>query len=163
MSQSNYFKIYFGELAAGWLTVTLESHEQEYTFNPSHVPYDSIQELADGLGNLLSTNTHAKVRWNDEPVEHEFCFTNKDNQVEFSVIRYNGNRRSQPERVFTAQGTTYSIIRAFWMALRDLETRYSLDEYRERWREPFPVTEMTFLNNQFQKLKAAQTQFIESS
>jgi hypothetical protein len=162
MNQSNRFKIHFGELAAGWLLVTLENHEQEYCFNPSHVPYDSIQELVDGLGNLLSGNTDAKVRWNDEPVEHEFRFTKKSDEFEFLVIRFNGTQRDQPEKVFTTQGTAYSIMRTFWMALRDLETRYSLDEYRERWREPFPVREMSFFTNQFQKLKAAQAQIIEA-
>ncbi len=158
MNRSERFTIKFDDLADGWLTVRLKEGNQEYTFFPSHVPYDSIQELADGLGNLLLGYLQAKTRWNDEPVEHEFVFDKTENQLSFRVRLLNETRLGkQPEEVFATHGTLYQIIRPFWVALRDLETRYSAEEYQRRWQEPFPVNEMRVLTAQFEKLKQAQT------
>lgn len=158
MIRSERFTIRFDDLENGWLTVRLEKGEQKYMFVPSHVPYDSIQELADGLGNLLSGYTEAKVRWNDEPVEHEFFFDKTETALFFKVVLLHETRfGKQPEEVFAMQGTLYQIIRPFWVALRDLETRYSTEEYQQRWRELFPVNEMRLLTAQYEKLKQAQT------
>lgn len=157
MNRSERFNIRFDDLENGWLTVRLKNGDQEYTFIPSHVPYDSIRELADGLGNLLLGYTQTKARWNDEPVEHEFVFDKTGNQLSFQVMLLNERRLGkQPEEVFAIQGTLYEIIRPFWAALRDLETRYPAEEYQRRWREPFPVKEMRVLTAQFEKLKQAQ-------
>ena len=157
VNRSERFTIKLDDLADGWLTVRLKEGNQEYTFFPSHVPYDSIRELADGLGNLLSGYTQAKTRWNDEPAEHEFLFDKADNELSFRVMLLNETRLGkQPEEVFATQGTLYGIIRPFWVTLRDLETRYPAEEYQHRWREPFPVNEMRLLTTQFEKLKQAQ-------
>ncbi|MFN7944013.1 MAG: hypothetical protein U0Z53_01455 [Blastocatellia bacterium] len=155
--KSERFTIRFDDLENGWLTVRIKQGNAEYTFFPSHVPYDSIRELTDGLGNLLLGDTQATVHWNDEPIEHEFVFDKTGNELSFRVLLLNETRLGkQPEEVFGLQGTLYEIIRPFWVALRDLETRYPAEEYQRRWREPFPVNEMRVLTAHFEKLKRAQ-------
>jgi hypothetical protein len=157
VNRNERFKIRFDDLENGWLTVRLKNGDQEYTFIPSHVPSDSIRELADGLGNLLLGYTQTKARWNDEPVEHEFVFDKRGSQLSFRVMLLKETRLGkQSEEVIATQGTLYDIIRTFWVALRDLETRYPAEEYQQRWREPFPFNEMRLLTAQFEKLKQAQ-------
>lgn len=158
MKRNERFKIQFDGPEHGWMTVQLKHRNQQYTFAPSHVPYDSIQELTDGLGNLLSGYTQVKTRWNDEPIEHEFVFVTTGHQLSFQVLQLNETRAGkQPEKVFATEGTIYEIIRPFWVALRDLETRYPAEEYQRRWREPFPAHEMRHFTEQLKKLKQEQT------
>lgn len=132
----------------------MEAGDKEYTFCPSHIPYDSIRELTDGLGNLFSGRSPVKVRWNDEPVVHEFIFDKTENELDFRVLLINETLFGKDrEEVFSISGNLYEVIRPFWVALRDLESRYSLDEYQHRWRSPFPVREMQHFIKTFRDLK----------
>jgi hypothetical protein len=123
MVNSHKLTVEFDGPQAGWLTVKLDAEDQGYEFWPSHVPYDSISELVNALLNILDNRKNAVVHWNDEPVEHLL-------------------HGAIPEEVFCFNGTLYEVIRPFWKALRDMETRQSYAEYEKQWREPFPEHEM---------------------
>src|SRR4051812_2036916 len=69
----------------GWMTVTVSNATDSYTFVPSHVVYDSIAEVALALLAILDGAPHAIVRWNDEPVEHEWVLTRKADDLEVTV------------------------------------------------------------------------------
>lgn len=139
---------------SGWLKVELSSGDQNYSFFPSHVPYDSISELVDALLKILDGNDKAVVRWNDEPVEHEFVFEPKGDQVDFRVYLINetivGNAR---EQVFTFSESSPEMVWRFWKALRDMESKQSHEEYEKQWREPFPAWEMAELTRRVKELR----------
>ena len=157
MTRDNNLQVNFLELADRWITVELKTGEMQYKFFPSHLPYDSMRELADGLGNLLSRETQVIARWNDEPVEHEFAFTKTGEQIELKVYLVKATSfGKQREEVFAVTSAAYAIIRPFWKALRELETRYSSEEYLQRLRYSFPTNEMSYFTQQFEKLKLTQ-------
>jgi hypothetical protein len=48
--------------------------------------------------------------------------------------------------LFEIQGTFAEICLPFWRALRNLQTRFSGDEFQLRWRHPFPGSGMQKLS-----------------
>ncbi|MBA3321721.1 MAG: hypothetical protein H0T45_09805 [Pyrinomonadaceae bacterium] len=153
MPDTGNLKVEFNGPEHGWLTVTLSAREKEYGFMPSHAPYDSINELVSALLKVVDGYTNAVVRWNDEPVEHEFLFDVESEQVDFKVykiIQSSVAGRTR-EKAFAFNGSLYKVVRPFWKALRDMESKQSLAEYERQWREPFPEREMRELT---QKIKA---------
>jgi hypothetical protein len=147
MANSHRLRIDLDRPISGWLKVELSFGDQNYSFIPSHVPYDSISELVKALLQTLDGYDNSIVRWNDEPLEHEFVFEPKGNQAEFRVLviteTANGKER---EQVFTFLGSIYDLVWPFWKALRDMESRRSKREYEKEWREPFPEREMIDFN-----------------
>jgi hypothetical protein len=103
---------------------------------------------------VLDGYDKAIVRWNDEPVEHEFVFEPKGNHVDFRVYLLKetllGKER---EQVFTFSASAYDAVWPFWKALRDMESRQSRETYEKQWRDPFPEREMVELTNRIKELK----------
>jgi hypothetical protein len=153
MKPQERFKVRL-DLGDSGAEVELSVGENRYSFLPTHVAYDSIRDLVDALGNLLSGYAQVNVRWNDEPAEHEFVFEKSGDQADFKVYFLKNTLLGlEREEVFATRGTVYEIIRPFWKALRDLEGRYTAEEFLRRWREPFPTNEMRHFNQRFEKLK----------
>lgn len=97
----------------------------------------------------------AIVRWNDEPVEHEFIFEPKGDQVEFRVFLINETvAGKRPGQVFIFTDSIYGVVWPSWKALRDMESRQSREEYEKQWREPFPEREMIELTNRVKELRS---------
>ncbi|HYX72831.1 MAG TPA: hypothetical protein VE732_08670 [Nitrososphaera sp.] len=140
---------------AGWTTVTLSAGEGNYQFFPSHVPYDSVSELVNALLKILDGYPEAIVRWNDEPVEHEFVFVSECEQVNFTVYEIidsivAGKMRDEK---FAFSGPRSDVLRPFWKGLRDMQSKQNLKEYERQWREPFPEREMFELTQRIKELK----------
>ncbi|HEU4386235.1 MAG TPA: hypothetical protein VFV34_00460 [Blastocatellia bacterium] len=155
MTKSERLKIELDQPESGWLRVELAFGDQKYSFFPSHVPYDSVTELANALLKILDGYDKALVHWNDEPVEHEFVFEPEGNQIDFRA--YIINERTfgkEREQVFRFSGNTNDVVWPFWKALRDLESRQSKEEYEKQWREPFPEREMLELTNRVKELRS---------
>lgn len=150
-------KVKFENVNAGWMTVTLLTGLNQYTFDPSDVPCDSILELVDGLGRLLVQDEEVVTHWNDEPIEHVFVFRKTNEQLKLTVFRLSPHSK-MPNRevVFSAEDSIYKMIRAFWVALRDLETRYFEQDDDKCWSNPFPKLEMQYLTYHLQNLKKFQ-------
>jgi hypothetical protein len=135
MDETQRLKINLGRPEDGWLSAELNLGDQVYKFNPSYVPYDSINELVNALLKILDGYDKAIVRWNDEPVEHELVFETKDGQMDLRVYLINETViGKQPEEVFNFSGSAYEVIWPFWKALRDMESRQSREEYEKHWR-----------------------------
>lgn len=154
MSKLQRLRIDLDRPVSGWLKVELGSGDQNYIFYPSHVPYDSIRELVDALLKILDGDDKAIVRWNDEPVEHEFVFEPKGDQVDFRVYLINlAVIAKERVQVFLFNDAIQNVVGQFWKALRAMESRQSYEEYEKQWREPFPVREMTELTKRVKELK----------
>jgi len=150
-------KFSFDDPDAGWIAIELSVGERRCSFPVEHVPYDLIQQLADGLGNLLSGSPKISARANDGPIEYEFIFEKTGDQIDLRVYVLNETPFGKDrEELFGATDSVYAIIRPFWKALRDLETKYLPDEYLRRWREAFPEREMRYFTEQFEKVKKLQ-------
>lgn len=148
MGGTESLRVYLDAPSAGWTCVTLEHGTSTLRLVPSHVPYDSISDLVDALLSVLERRD-AVVRWNDEPVEHEFHFApGQFDDAALRVFRLDGQPHAAAERVLVFQfvGNHQAIVRAFWRALRDMESRQTREEYAQRWGQSFPergLTELT--------------------
>ena len=129
--------------------------EQHYQFFPSHVPYDSVSELVNALLEILAGYPKAIVRWNDEPVEHEFVFMSEGERVNFTVYEIIDSvvaGKVRDER-FAFSGSRYDVLHPFWKGLREMQSKQSLEEYERQWREPFPERDMLELMQRMKELK----------
>jgi hypothetical protein len=158
MSDVQRLKIDLGQPRHGSLDVELSAGDRTYKFFPSYTPYDSIGELARALLVVLNGDK-AIARWNDEPDEHEFIFEPQENQIMFQVnfipdpvVTRRGLKR-EPEQVFIFTSSAYEVIRPFWKALRDLQSRQSREEFKERWRGEFPERDVMELTERLKKRK----------
>lgn len=140
MANAQKLKVHIKPPEHGWIAIILNHGDASYQFFPSHIPHDSITELVNALL-LVIDGVEACVRWNDEPLEHEFQFTpNSDETVKFQVVRLDSQPHAGPvpASVFLFTAPARDIVWVFWKALRDMESRQTHDEYLLRWGEPFP-------------------------
>jgi hypothetical protein len=152
MAAERKLKVSFDEPEHGWIAITMSAGEEQFRIIPSHVPYDSITELAIALNKILEGYAEAVVRWNEEPAEYEFVFRVSGESLNLEiceVARIQGGVRRNS--VFSFGGPRDQVLISFWRALRELQGRYSPSEYEKRWEEPFPTREMEVLT---QRIKA---------
>jgi hypothetical protein len=140
---------------AGWTMVTLSAGERYYRFVPSHVPYDSVRELVEALLKILDGYLEAIVRWNDEPVEHQFVFISEGERVNLKVYEILDSVVSGRvlDEKFAHGGSRYDVLRAFWKGLREMQSKQSLEEYERQWCERFPEREMVELTRRIKEPK----------
>lgn len=61
----------------------------------SHIPYDSLLELVNGLIMFIETNDPRVIRWNTEPIEDEFIFSKIDDKATFKVKKFTDSQTNQ--------------------------------------------------------------------
>jgi hypothetical protein len=152
MAAERKLKVGFDEPEHGWIAITMSADDERFILIPSHVPYDSITELAVALNKILEGYSEATVRWNEEPAEYEFVFRVSEGALNldiYEVARVQGGIRRNS--VFSFSGLRDQLLISFWRALRELQGRYDPSEYERRWNEPFPTSEMEVLT---QRIKA---------
>ena len=154
MAAERKLKVSFDEPEHGWIAITVSVDDERFMLIPSHVPYDSITELAVALNKILEGYSEAAVRWNEEPAEYEFVFRVNEGSLNLDVYEVTtvqgGIRRNS---VFSFSGPRDQLVISFWRALRELQGRYDPAEYQRRWREPFPTREMEVLTQRMKALK----------
>jgi len=154
MSAERKLKISFDEPEHGWIAITMSADDERFTLVLSHIPYDSISELAAALNKILEGYSEAIVRWNEGPAEYEFVFRVSEERLNLDVCEVTtvqgGIRRNS---VFSFIGLRDQLLIAFWRALRELQGRYDPAEYERRWKEPFPTREMEVLTQRMKALK----------
>jgi hypothetical protein len=152
MAAERKLKVSFDEPEHGWIAITISADDERFMLIPSHVPYDSITELAAALNKILEGYSEAVVRWNEEPAEYEFVFRVSEGALNLDVYEVDriqgGIRRNS---VFSLSEPRDRLLISFWRALRELQGRYDPSEYERRWKEPFPTREMEVLT---QRIKA---------
>ena len=135
------------------MPVELIANEQ-FSFIASYTPYDSLTELVEALRSFLKSGQPRLARWNTEPVEYEFVFSEASNQAKLKVFKYPNHQRleSAAEIVFLrVTNSRISLVLSFWRALRAFETTNHL---AHQWHWTFPTREMDLLKEQIKVLKA---------
>lgn len=153
---SKSFRVSFNSPQSGFMSLSLETGEQQFVNAVSSAPYDSLRELIEGLTALLTAGRGFKVKWNCEPDELDFeAEAERDERVSFKVIHYTDHRRlAETGRVLlTHTGSRLEICHSFWRALRDLRRHIATDEFDRNWRRPFPQTEMQQLTEALRSFK----------
>src|SRR5215813_7806404 len=74
MTVERKLKVSFDEPEHGWIAITMSVDDEQFMLVPSHVPYDSIAELAAPLNNILEGYSEVVERWNEGLAEYEFVF-----------------------------------------------------------------------------------------
>uniref|UniRef100_A0A0C1N5B2 Uncharacterized protein n=1 Tax=Tolypothrix bouteillei VB521301 TaxID=1479485 RepID=A0A0C1N5B2_9CYAN len=91
------------------------------------------------------------MRWNTEPIEYEFIFSESDGQAQLEVVEYANSKRikGKSQTVFHLNGSRKFLVLPFWRALRDVETRIA---FEQKWQRSFPKLGMQQLGQQIQHL-----------
>lgn len=137
----------FGEPDAGTIDVTLRHEAETVNIGASYI-YNSFHSLAEALIRLKNNADEAVVVWQCEPSEYEFRFSHQDTVVSLQVLLFPGQERSifdELRPVLTVTGSYEEICLPFWRALRQLQGRFSQEEWQARWHGPFPSRELDLL------------------
>lgn len=154
MPENSKLKVEIETPKHGWTHIKLNSENSSYEFFPSDVPIDSISELVKAMLEILSGNNESKVYWNDEPTEHTFIFTDKNEFCDLKVYEvFESVAGKNLEERFSFSGTKYEVLRPFWKALCGMKSKLSLDEYEKHWENPFPTNEMLEIKQKLKDLR----------
>ena len=157
MSENSKLKVEIEAPEHGWTHIKLSAEDRLYEFFPSDVPIDSISELAKAMLKILSGSNESKVYWNDEPVEHNFLFTIKNEQCNFKVSEvFESIVGKNLEERFSFDGMKYEVLRPFWKALCDMKSKQSLEEYEKHRGNSFPTSEIFEIKQKLKDLKNEQ-------
>ncbi len=133
----------------GWMGFDLQIADNRHTFQVSYTPNDFLDELVTAL--FLAAKGIAGVALaHAEPTVIELAFSPdlQSDQLSLTVIEYSdwGRRIGHNRPLFAVQGSTESIVVAFWRSLRRLQSEVTPDEYRERMRRDFPTARVLNLS-----------------
>lgn len=130
--------------------MTIRSDETVVTLLVSYVLYNTLDELVDGLHALTTGDHYRSVRIFEEPTSCELRFRRENELIRFELWRFSSysqiRSRKPGQMLFEIEGTLAEICLPFWRALRNLQTRFSEDEFQRRWRYPFPGSGMQKLS-----------------
>lgn len=151
-------KVEFTAPEHGWTIVKLSLGSESYQSFPSHTPYDSFGELIKALLNIIDGVPDAIVLWNDEPVEHKFVLIADSERVNFKVYEIIKSVTTgivtDVER-FSYEGNLYEVVRPFWKALRDMQSKQSSEDFRKHWQWTLPEREILELTQKLKSIKNA--------
>jgi hypothetical protein len=134
-------QIEFDTPSARWIGMTVRCHDQEVTVIGSSTPYDSIGDLAMAMFRLAAGSPDAVVSFNEEPMEYDLRFQERDNRIDVTLTIYPDHRRSKDigRDVLRAEASRAEVCLSFWRALRRLQTALSEEGFAEAWGYPFPA------------------------
>jgi hypothetical protein len=141
----------FGTPQHGWLDVVLVHRDGQsgtihtHAIDVSHIPCDSLAQLADAACSLLEGRDEARVDWSLEPVYDVWLFrrTGEADLVEVRVGTESAREVPEPFVVVPAD----ALATAIWRGLRRLESdpiwrdTWAL----EAWSSAFPIEKVATL------------------
>lgn len=137
-ASSTKLSVEFSPPKHGWIQLALKSGHQNLLIPVSHVPFDSLQELAVAVSAFLETGQQGVAHLNSEPEEYDVMFETGDrpSALLVKVVRYaRGRRSSSPEVVLHHEADAVQTGRTVWRAFRKLETQF----VSEHWAHAFPA------------------------
>ncbi len=159
-----HLKIRFGEPTGGWMNFSIwEDNQEQVRYDVSDI-IPSFDLLVRALLALGERETEATVTWALEPSEFDLLFLSQGDCIRLEVVPFPGSfrpykneedtallgsfRPRQDEKalpIFIFVGSYKQTCLPFWLALRELEDRYSAEELARRWTSPFPHKELALL------------------
>lgn len=142
----NKLRVEFGDPQHGWMAMTIRSDASVVALTVSSVLYDTLDELVDGLRALTTGDDHRSVRIFEEPTSCELQFNLANGTMGLKLCRFDSHSRRSSrkpgQRLFETAGSGSEICLPFWRALRNLQTRFSAEEFRLWWHRHFPESGM---------------------
>lgn len=138
-------QVSFGAPVHGWLPFAIGTAGARVEAAISHVPHDSLGDLATALRALVEDGLPGAVRFCEEPAELELRFdVTAPGRVRLSVERWPGAARGgAPEEVaLVRKAATEDLALAFWRALRRLQVDHFPGGASPHWNRPFPVRDV---------------------
>ena len=133
-------RVAFDDPEHGWMVVSVAAGEQCFSEAVSHVPHDSLWQLATTLSLLLEGADQGTVTWSAEPTEYDFRFGRRGDEIVLDILEFpSPTRTTQGNPRLHTTGQFDEICRPFWKALRDLQGRFTAQEFGRRWCHGFPV------------------------
>lgn len=133
---------------AGWIGIRLTAPEGALAERFSHV-YSSLEQLCVAVCDVAQGIAARPAILLLEPVEVALRFAPCGaDDIELTVSLFPDARRvvgRRPTSVLIHRGRTRDVVRAFWRALRRLETSLPEEAFAREWRAPFPALEMSAL------------------
>lgn len=142
-------KVWFGTPQHGWMELTIVADDETFSTTISHIPYDSLSDLTKALLTLLEGIDYNVVTLNTEPTEYEIRFERlpDEDMIQMTILRYPDSRRvnNTGNVEFSLKESCADICLPFWRALRDLQSRVPLEEFKQHWSPGFPASDMQVL------------------
>ena len=137
-------RVRFDDPDNGSIGISIEQRDSSFAESFSYVPYDSLQELVLALGRVLASDTTTSATCLVGAPEFDLHFERSDNIVRFTVVEFADYRRQKGagKTAFLASGSFEQICVPFWRALRELESRFSSEDFAGRWHREFPHDEL---------------------
>jgi hypothetical protein len=133
---------------SGWIGIRLTAPEGELAERFSYV-YSSLEQLCVAVCDAAQGIQARPAILLLEPVEVELRFAPCGaDDTELTVSLFPDARRvagRRPTSALIHRGRTRDMVRAFWRALRRLETSVPEEAFAREWRSPFPALEMSAL------------------
>jgi len=144
---SDNFEVSFNSPQCGWMSIGFLGGGNEFHTTTAHAPHEkALAELLNVLADLLDANkpalTHI-LKWNRDPEEFDFIFRKTGGRVRLEIVQYPTEERDAAERetVFSCDGDTKEIAKAFHETFTQLHADRETDEFEANWRQPFPAVE----------------------
>jgi hypothetical protein len=143
----NKLKVEFDEPNVGGIWLTLKYGAETVNISATYI-YNSFFPLVEALYRLKNAPGEGTVVWQCEPSEYEFQFSRQNLTISLQVLLFPDSSRSifdKQEPKLSITGSYNEVCLPFWRALRQLQGRYSDDEWEVRWQSPFPRRELDLL------------------
>ncbi len=147
MGMSEKVRVSFGDPENGWVRQSISCGDQVLRIVGSYTPSDSFRDLTTALLNLLVYEGEFVVTRNEEPAETDLQFARSGEIVRLEVLQFQDRHRNidMGKSVFDVSGSYEEICHPFWRALRNLQSRFTIEDLDARWHRPFPSVEITKL------------------
>ncbi|MEZ5426800.1 MAG: hypothetical protein R2747_11070 [Pyrinomonadaceae bacterium] len=148
---SEKLEISFNSPQCGWMSVGFSAGAKEFHTTTAHAPHEeALAELLGILSNLFGADDFEKtLKWNRDPEAYDFVFHKNGSRTQLEIIEYPTEDRETrtAEKVFSYEGGTREISKAFYETFRQLYAEREADEFEQNWRQPFPLDEFQNFEN----------------
>jgi hypothetical protein len=144
-------KVTFADPRAGWLGLEIITPQGEFREVVSYTPNDFPLELSAALS-LVLQGMDATATASCEPITYEltFCPSPHLDLLHFQITKYPDSKRNRADgvAVLCVKAGVRDVVLPFWLALRGLEGRISVDTYLDAFHREFPTACLQRLSHQ---------------
>ncbi|MFC5049084.1 hypothetical protein ACFPK9_16010 [Rubritalea spongiae] len=137
LNKSDPPRIIFGQPSHGWMTITVD----EFRFDASDVPCDSLYGLCKALNSILSGSIDASVDWSLEPNYLVWKFTNNTSNCTLIITDHNDTLLA------SLDAPTDKLIRSIIEAIITIKPFFDLDQDQINWSWDYPSDAILNLKN----------------